>query len=146
MKKLLVVLSLALGISAAAVAQPRAIGVRGSYGAEISYQHSLGSNFLEADLGWWDGGIAVNGVYDIIVASPQWTAGTWNVYCGPGAGLAIGDGVVIGVGAQIGLEYTFGSIPLQLSLDMRPNVLTITSGGLDFISGLWPAFGIRYAF
>lgn len=145
MKKLLVVLSLVLGISAAAVAQPRAIGVRGSYGAEISYQHNLGSNFLEGDLGWWDGGVAVTGVYDFVLASPQWTAGTWNVYAGPGAGIALGDGVSVGVCAQIGLEYTFGSIPLQLSLDMRPNILTINDG-LHFIGGFWPAFGIRYAF
>lgn len=145
MKKILVMLTLALGISAAAVAQPRAIGVRGSYGAEISYQHNLGSNFLEADLGFWDGGFAVSGVYDFILASPQWTAGTWNVYAGPGASLGVGGGVTVGVCAQVGLEYTFGSIPLQLSLDLRPNIVTIHDG-IGFVSGFWPALGIRYAF
>lgn len=145
MKKFLVVLTLALGVSAAVVAQPRAIGVRGAYGAEISYQHNLGSNFLEAGLGWWNGGMAVTGVYDFILASPQWTPGTWNVYAGPGASLAVGGGVAVGVCAQVGLEYTFGSIPLQLSLDMRPNIVTI-SDGVGFISGFWPALGIRYAF
>ncbi len=145
MKKILVMLTLALGISAAAVAQPRAIGVRGSYGAEISYQHNLGSNFLEADLGFWGGGFSVTGAYDFILASPQWTAGTWNVYAGPAANLGVGGGVSVGIGGQVGLEYTFGSIPLQLSLDLRPNIVSI-SDGIGFVSGFWPALGIRYAF
>jgi hypothetical protein len=145
MKKLLVVLTLVLGISAAAVAQPRAIGVRGAFGAEISYQHSLSSNFVEAGLGFWGGGFGVTGVYDFVLASPQWTPGTWNVYAGPGASLAVGGGVVVGICAQVGLEYTFESIPLQLSLDMRPSVVTI-SEGMSFMSGFYPAFGIRYAF
>lgn len=148
MKKLLVVLSIALGISAAAVAQPRAIGARFANGGEISYQHGLGSNFLEADLGWWTGGaIALSGVYDFIIASPQWTPGSWNVYAGPGANVFLSDGATaVGVCGQIGLEYTFGSVPLQLSLDLRPNVLSISGGGLHFLDGLYPGFGIRYAF
>ena len=147
MKKFLVVLSLALGISAAAVAQSRAIGIRVTNGCEISYQHNLGSNFLEGDLGWWGGGVAVSGVYDFVLASPQWSAGTWNVYAGPGAGVYLGGGTfALGVCGQIGLEYTFASIPLQLSLDMRPNIVTISDGGLFGPAGFYPALGIRYAF
>ena len=135
MKKLLVVLSLVLGLSAAAVAQPRAIGVRGAFGAEISYQHSLSSNFVEAGLG----------VYDFVLASPQWTPGSWNVYAGPGASIAAGGGVVVGICAEVGLEYIFESIPLQLSLDLRPSIVTI-SEGMSFLSGFGPSLGIRYVF
>lgn len=145
MKKLLVVLSLVFGISAAAVAQPRAIGVRGAFGAEISYQHSLSSNFVEAGLGFWNGGFAVTGVYDFVLASPQWTPGTWNVYAGPGASIAAGGGVVVGICAEVGLEYIFESIPLQLSLDLRPSIVTI-SEGMSFLSGFGPSLGIRYVF
>ena len=147
MKKPLVVLTLALGISAAAVAQPRAIGARFANGGEVSYQHSLGSNFLEADLGWWTGALAISGVYDFVLASPSWTAGTWNFYAGPGANVFLSNGATaIGVCGQVGLEYTFGSIPLQLSLDVRPNVISISGGGLYFLDGIYPGFGIRYAF
>ena len=146
MKKLLVVLSLVFGISAAAVAQPRAIGARFANGGEISYQHGLGSNFLEADLGWWGGTVGISGVYDFVIASPQWTAGTWNVYAGPGANVYIGDGFTsIGVCGQVGIEYTFGSVPLQLSLDVRPNVVSINDG-VKLLDGIYPGLGIRYAF
>ena len=51
MKKIILVAALVLGFAAAAVAQPRALGLRGGYGVELSYQHTLGENFLEADLG-----------------------------------------------------------------------------------------------
>ena len=51
MKKIILVAALVLGFAAAAAAQPRALGLRGGYGVEASYQHTLGSNFVEADLG-----------------------------------------------------------------------------------------------
>ena len=49
MKKIILVAALVLGFAVAASAQPRAIGVRVGNGGEISYQHQLGSNFLEGD-------------------------------------------------------------------------------------------------
>ena len=51
MKKIILVAALVLGFAVAASAQPRAIGLRGGWGAELSYQHSFDSNFLQADLG-----------------------------------------------------------------------------------------------
>ena len=47
MKKIILTAALVLGLAAAASAQPRALGVRIGDGAEISYQHTLGNNFLE---------------------------------------------------------------------------------------------------
>jgi hypothetical protein len=51
MKKIILVAAMVLGFAAAAVAQPRAIGVRIGNGGEVSYQHTLGNNFLEVDGG-----------------------------------------------------------------------------------------------
>ena len=47
MKKMLILVAALLGFAVVATAQPRALGVRAGYGAELSYQHTLGSeNFL----------------------------------------------------------------------------------------------------
>ena len=51
MKKIILIAAMVLGFAVAAVAQPRAIGLRGGYGVELSYQHTLGENFVEANLG-----------------------------------------------------------------------------------------------
>ena len=78
MKKFIIVVIAALGLAATAMAQPRALGVRVTYGAEISYQHNLGSNFLEADLGLFGNGFYLTGVYDFIFANE----GDFNFYAG----------------------------------------------------------------
>ena len=50
MRKVIIVIIAALAFSVAAVAQPKAIGVRGGWDAGVSYQHYLGGeNFLEAN-------------------------------------------------------------------------------------------------
>ena len=70
MKKLLTVLIGVLAFAAVASAQPRALGVRAGYGGEISYQHTTGPGFIEADLGFLAGhGFYVTGVYDFIFAN-----------------------------------------------------------------------------
>lgn len=51
MKKFILVAFATLALAGAAMAQPRALGIRATYGAEVSYQHSINSNFIEADLG-----------------------------------------------------------------------------------------------
>ena len=53
------------------------------------------------------------------------------------------QGLWLGAGAQIGLEYFFDSIPLQLSLDWKPSLLIIPGLGFGWNS---IAPGIRYAF
>lgn len=151
MKKVIVIVALMLGIAVAASAQPRAIGLRGgAWASELSYQHSLGSNFLEADLGlWYAGGLDVALAYDFSIAP----VGPFNFYAGPAAEFQLytyknsdGNnalGTNVGVGAQLGLEYIFSEIPLQLSLDWRP-LLTFV-GGVGFgWQGI--AFGLRYTF
>ena len=153
MKKSILIAAMVLGFAVAAVAQPRAVGIRGGYGVEATYQHTLGANFVEANLGL-NGFNALNvaATYNWMIAQPQWTdRGEWGFYAGPGAALGFGFGAashfnVAAVG-QVGLEYTFW-FPLQLSIDIRPQLGLITaSGAAGFYFGGWcPALGIRYRF
>ena len=152
-KKIILVAALVLGFTAAAVAQPRAVGLRGGYGVEATYQHTLGANFLEANLGL-NGFNALNvaATYNWMLVQPDWTSkGEWGVYAGPGAalGLGLGEGSTfnVAVAGQVGLEYTFW-FPLQLSLDIRPQLgLAAGGAGTGFYFGGWcPALGVRYKF
>jgi hypothetical protein len=150
MKKIILVAALVLGFAVAASAQPRAIGLRGGWGAELSYQHGFGADFLQADLGLntFD---SVHGsvVYNFMIAQPAWTSrGEWGFYAGPGAavGMKLGnsetDGYFhIAAAGMVGLEYTFW-FPLQLSLDFRQHI------GIG--NGFWcpssVGLGVRYKF
>ena len=142
MKKIIAIAVAILCFAAVASAQPKAIGIRGTYGVELSYQHNSGPGFWEFDAGLFNKLLDVCAIYDFNIAP----LGPLNFYAGPSAqawmwfGESSGFGV--GVGAQLGLEYTF-SFPLQLSLDWRPC--------FNFVNGFgWSpygvALGIRYAF
>lgn len=152
MKKIILVAALVLGFAAVASAQPRAVGLRGGWGVEASYQHTLGANFVEAELGLVGNGLNVAGTYNWMIAQPQWTSrGEWGVYAGPGVALGLGFGKAsyfnVGVAGQIGLEYTFW-FPLQLSVDIRPQLGLVSSQGMSAfgIWGWYPSLGVRYRF
>ena len=170
MKKLLLAITLIVGVSVAAIAQPRAIGGRFGWNLEFSYQHGIGNGFLEVDAGAFylpSLGIHAAVVYDWIFASPSWTSkGTWDWYAGVGGagGFAFHEYQhydpayedhswwYIGVAGQIGLSYTFW-FPLQLSLDFRPTIGPAfhhhpDGTHIDFhLHGLFDlALGVRYAF
>ncbi|WP_308992850.1 hypothetical protein QLS71_015690 [Mariniflexile litorale] len=163
MKKLLLFSVALLGFTFASNAQDissNAIGLRlgdsNGVGAEISYQHALGSNNrLEVDLGWRDGknydGFKLAGLY-------QWVwniDGGFNWYAGVGGGVGsfgyddnngndYNDTFIFAAG-DIGIEYNF-DIPLLISLDFRPEIGfgdgTYDNNDLDFDIAL----GIRYQF
>lgn len=144
MKKIFIVVLAALAFTVAASAQPRAIGARIGYGGEVSYQHYLGNNFAEFDLGFLGGyGFSVAGVYDFNLGQ----AGDVNFYAGPGAQLTVLNGedalkLGIAVVGQIGAEYAIPSAPITISLDWRPSFyITQTHFGWEGI-----ALGIRYRF
>lgn len=146
MRRIILTIGIILGSVLVATAQPRALGVRiGATGLDASYEHSMGkTQFIEGDFGL-DFGYNVNGragvrasaTYNFIWARPAWTQkGTWALYAGPGISLGFVDDIVpyqigniirgyndngfmIGVAAQVGLEYTF-DFPLQLAIDLRP--------------------------
>ena len=148
MKKIILVAALVLGFAAAAAAQPRAIGLRGGYGVEVSYQHTLGSNFVEADLGLVGSGFNLAATYNWNLVQPQWTEkGEWGVYAGPGANLGLGFNgwFNVAVCGQVGLEYTFW-FPLQLSLDIRPSLGFSTGDKPLYVGGFYPTLGVRYKF
>ena len=121
----------------------------GVSGFEADYQHTFinKNQFLEGNFGIDFGynangatGIKAAAIYNFIWARPAWTnKGSWALYAGPG--VAIGyvndmavwkasngvdilhatprNGFMLGIAAQVGLEYTFW-FPLQLSVDLRP--------------------------
>ena len=152
MKRIILILVAVVALGTSAMAQNNLgarLGVGYGVGAELSWQHGLGGNRMEWDLGisshdkW--GYANLTGIY-------QWT---WNItgglgwYAGVGANLSIltGDysGFGLGIDGQVGLEYNF-NIPLQLSLDFRPAWHLI---GKDDYRGLgWGGLnlGIRYRF
>lgn len=156
MKKIIITVILAIGFVTAATAQPKAIGGRLGWGVDVSYEHNMGSkaNFLEASLGIFGfSGLQLGATYNFMIAQPEWTTkGTWGFYAGPGAsvGMSFFGPFNISVMGQIGLEYTF-DIPLQLSLDLRPQLgVGIYGGGAYFYAGglfgFVPSLAVRYAF
>lgn len=124
-------------------------------GAEVSYQHSLGTNFAEIDLGYnYATGTGVTAMYNFLCATPDWSSkGSWEVYAGPGISFGTYFDVLpfsVGVCGQVGLSYTFW-FPLQISIDMRPTVafgaykntfIYNTLGLMGFV----PTLGVRYSF
>ena len=106
MKKIIIIAAMLLGFAVAASAQPRAIGIRN---AGISYQHSMGADFIEAGVGLYGSAFSVEGVYNIMLAQPSWTSrGEWGFYAGPGANVGLGNKWLnVAVVGQVGLEYTF---------------------------------------
>ncbi|MBP8945294.1 MAG: hypothetical protein KBG25_05240 [Paludibacteraceae bacterium] len=131
----------------------KAIGVRASYGAELSYQHPFShANRLEADLGfYYDHGFNLAGVYHWVFDLSELATGfNWYVGLGPQIGSwdyhykgKDYDGLALGIVGQIGIEYNF-DIPLQLSLDYRPGWYILPNS----YGGAWEgvALGIRYKF
>lgn len=133
------------------------LGDSDGFGAEISYQKSIGRyNRAEFDLGWRDSrnfnAFKLAGLY-------QWVRpieGGFNWYYGVGGGVGSVDfaptftntddgGVFVFAAGDIGIEYHF-DIPLLLSLDFRPEVGVVGYDGFsdnfDFDIGL----GVRYLF
>ena len=153
MKKLFLVLAAVFTLSMTANAH-NALGVRfgggQGYNAELSFQHGLGGNRLELDLGLHsDDGytdFSLTGIY-------QWMgtiSGNFGWFAGVGAHLGYwnydavnNSDVALALAGQAGLEYKFNAVPIQLTLDIRPRFYLIPS--TDFHWGDI-ALGIRYCF
>ncbi|WP_396589789.1 hypothetical protein [Allomuricauda sp. R78024] len=133
------------------------LGDSDGFGAEISYQKSIGRyNRAEFNLGWRDSrqfdAFKLSGVY-------QWVHqldGNFNWYYGVGGGLGSvdfepipngedNDGLFVFAAGDIGVEYNF-DIPLLLSLDFRPEIGLLGYGGFDNDFDFDIALGIRYQF
>lgn len=133
------------------------LGDSDGFGAEISYQKSIGRyNRAEFNLGWRDSrqfdAFKLSGVY-------QWVHqldGNFNWYYGVGGGLGSvefepipngddNDGLFVFAAGDIGVEYNF-DIPLLLSLDFRPEIGLLGYDGFDNDFDFDIALGIRYQF
>ena len=140
MKKIILIAALVLGFAAAASAQPKAIGLRIGGGAELSYQHNVGANFIEADLGLESfKSLNVAATYNFNIAE---FGDGFKFYAGPGVGLGFAEELRIGIAGQAGIEYNFASAPVQVSLDVRPYFDFVGVG----LVGWYPHIGIRYNF
>lgn len=140
MKKIILIAALVLGFAAAASAQPKAIGLRIGYGAELSYQHNVGANFIEADLGLESfKNLGVAATYNFSIAE---FGDGFKFYAGPGIGLGFAESLMVGVAGQAGVEYNFASAPVNISVDVRPYFDFMGVG----LVGWYPHIGVRYNF
>ena len=147
MKKIILSLIAVFALTTAVSAQNNAIGIRlaagSAFGAEISYQTAMAaSNRIEIDLGMNFGGfsaISLAGMY-------HWQVGLsdgFGLFIGPGAqAVLIEEYFSLGVGGQAGIEYSFPSVPFQISLDVRPMYNILSHYGFYWGGAL----GIRYTF
>jgi hypothetical protein len=158
-KKFILSITLLTLTAFSAQAQPHAIGVRGGssnfgFGGEISYQHGFGdANRLEIDLGLRNSPKNYNHMLVSVIYQWVWNIeGGFNWYAGLGGQIGSynhkngdGDGLTLGAGGQLGIEYDFNDLgaPIQMSIDTRPmfGVLGSNNG-----FGYGGAFGIRYTF
>ncbi len=156
---------LAVAFAGNSQVNPHAIGLRGGSGnygngAEISYQHGIGSaNRLEIDLGWRRHYVKGHGHYHGHSALSVIYHWVWNIDGGlnwfAGLGGQVGfynygdydynDGLTLALGGQIGIEYDFNDLgaPIQLGLDARP-MWGFIGGPRGF--GYGGALSLRYTF
>ena len=162
MKKVIVLTVLFVGAVLSSQAQEiskNSIGLRlgdnDGFGAEISYQRRLTPiNRLEFDLGWRNSdevdAIKLAGMY-------QWV---WNIdkglnwYAGAGGGIGSwsysnegesNNGPFVLISGNLGIEYQF-DFPLQLTLDVRPEIYLLSGDYRETNFGPDLALGIRYRF
>lgn len=131
------------------------LGDNDGFGGEITYQRGLSkNNRLELDLGWRNSkhvdALKITGLY-------QWVwniEGSFNWYAGVGGGIGnwSGDekynnesGSFVFAAGNIGIEYNFQEVPIQLSLDFRPE-LYFDGDYTDTRDGFGPdiALGVKY--
>lgn len=163
MKKIILTVFMLFGLAFASQAQDiskNALGLRlgdnDGFGGEVSYQRGLSSkNRLEIDLGWRNSNnvdaLKLTGVY-------QWVwniDGGFNWYAGVGGGIGSWNydysgfkdkGTFLFAAGDLGIEYNFEEVPIQLSIDMRPELYFNSDGYRDSSFGPDLALGIRYRF
>ena len=155
-KSILLIAILAFVGTAAAIAQPRAIGLNLGYGVDLSYQHSLGeANMIDLSVNIPAfAGIGATATYDWVnpfgTAIPWNEKGEWNWSLSVGAGLGIygfnAPAFYVGAVGHVGVEYNFW-FPLQLSVDYRPNIgWNIGANHFNTAGFYGLTLGVRYLF
>lgn len=130
------------------------LGGGNTVGAEISFQTPFQNNRAELDLGFggnsnWDYW-NLAGIYQWVM--PIDNAFYWYLGLGPSIGSwsYVGhypdgndEGISLALALNAGVEYTFSEVPIQLSIDTRPELGIINNGNRSRF-GL--AFSVRYVF
>jgi hypothetical protein len=162
MKKIIITLAVIIGMTVTAQSQgvsKNALGLRlGSndgFGGELSYQRKLAANNrLELDLGFRNSN-NINAFK--LAALYQWVMnieGGFNWYVGVGGGLGSwsydnkfgnDSGTFLFVAGDLGIEYNF-DVPIQLALDIRPELYFNSSAYRTSNFGPDIALSIRYRF
>lgn len=106
----------------------------------ITFKHFVGNSAIEAILSFGDG-TALCGLYEVhkplATTSLQWFIGA-----GGYVGLANSSSVA-GVAGIVGLDYKFTQIPLNITLDWKPEINLVSKIGFES-SGL--GFSARFTF
>jgi len=150
MKRIFLSLVLSLGVLSLVNAQENAIGLKFGDGVDISYQHMLSdANRLELNLGLnsfeQHSPFIVSGAYQWVWDLSSQLAPGFKWYAGAGAALGLNnsDFYLWAVG-NVGIEYNFNKIPLQLSLDWTPAIEITPSHGDFGTNGI--RLAVRYKF
>ena len=106
----------------------------------VTLKHFFGNNAIEAILSFGDG-TALCGLYEIHkplgVTSLQWLIGA-------GGYVGLGNGTNnVGAAGIIGLDYKFAAIPLNVTLDWKPELNLVSKIGFE-ASGV--GFSARFTF
>ncbi len=107
----------------------------------ISYKRYLANNnAIEGILSFGDG-ITVCGLYEIHKPLAQENL-QWFIGFGGYAGV-INQFTAIGAAGIVGLDYNFANLPLNLSLDWKPELSIVEQVGFE---GATVGFSVRYRF
>lgn len=161
MKKYLLILIAALGISLGSQAQktPHAFGVHfGGSTIDLEYQyHFDNKNFLDITGGIFDldRGFCFQGVYNWNIRQwENWTPkfGTWKFWGGFGAGVGHydddhgDDGFFFGPVGTLGFGVTLKDIPLTFGIDYRPMVAFNVGDDLSIIDRGFRNIGVTFTY
>jgi hypothetical protein len=128
------------------------------FGLEISYQKKLSAkNRLELDFGWKNhnntDAIKISGIYQWywkIEKELDWFAGcggglgSWNTNDNYNNGYGSDNGIFLVLNGDVGIEYNFKEIPIQLAIDARPELIFNNYERNDF--GFNVGLAVRYKF
>lgn len=157
---LLAILLITGNVQSARAEYRTALGLRMNGGYGISLRHMItDKNSIEGMLHSRWRGLVLTGLYQ--ANFPVFTEPGFRFYMGAGGHIGFwnrkyhpwwdekknryedGQAAVIGIDGQIGLEYTFANIPLNLSIDWKPAINLI---GINNYWGSDAALSVRYAF
>lgn len=154
MKRIVSVLVFLTVLSLASAAQTRSVGLRLGDGLEVSYQKDSKIGFLEMDFGVIDfapdSSLRLGASYDFTLFRKTLGEGNIVMFLGPGASVQLFGQVQFAVSAyaQLGVEYDFKGIPLEIALDTRPGVWYVpgSSAVVIDLAILIPTAAVRWRF